>query len=400
MLRLALLSDSLEYPISTDIGPLKDNRIIMDLLSRLMRALTSRQSVEIDQSFRIDATVVDGPNKTALFESAGSKIRPKTYRGNGLMSAPLPLAWNLNNIFGEFCGKSAKTMPDFSLCDKADPLIDCCFLAAIIFCMVFNASMRNEKWAVKEWEIIKRLHNSTQRHHHSAVAALLGDMRKAISKYNLDLSIWRNCALSEAGNIDDWTNTALREEIKKIGIRVVVLHDVSGYRQVFSHPVEGRKDHLELATVLLIRGCPSRETYHAAAVFKPEIFVNGMKGLDATCRFCGKLYSRTRLKNHKCTALPKRCEACKKVSPLSDTYRDKHVDTLFCVPDFRAFKGKCRMGVNRKKIICPGCGVECASKVCLQRHKSGCSAFSGKEICQNCNQIVQGEHICYMRHCR
>ena len=416
LVRLALDSGTLDFPVVTDMGPLFDNRVISSLLASMDRALTSRQHIDLENGFYLDIVVVDGPDKIRFFESAGGgsdAANPSTQRESekALWKVPLPSKWTPSSVFGRSCSYATVPSPDFSLCSDNHPYRDACLLAAVVICLVFNAAMRLEKEGRKQWAALKGLNGVAPSRRKKAVSALLRAMDETVKHRALDLAVWRRCRFDALGSGDaaaaDGGDNAedcysLRCELEKLQIRLVVTHDLAGYAPIFFHPSSGRTDHKELATVLLIRTLPDSETSHAVAVIRPEAFGSFLKGADPYCRFCLRTFAKQYVYRHRCQGLDGRCPMCLRIKARRDTYRDRFIQKLCCSPPDDA-AAAADGGFAR----CDQCGVRCNSSRCLRDHqKDACPVMREAKWCGKCRRSklhgvdADGNHDCELAFCR
>lgn len=397
LLFLSLRADELDYPINSSAGPLfggqTSDDVALDLLEKLAHALTSKQSLNLDRGFEIQAIVVDDTDPRLIWSVSGGG-RPALYRGERMWDFCPPAKWDRQ---GHLSGKKfLKAAP--LMC--GDPVFkDCCLLASIAICLSYNAHMRRCRLLRLKlpcepegsWKTIQRLNESNEARRRFAHKALRSDMEMLVLQTGLDVSVFQNYQFG-----DD----RLRHEVDKLNIRLSILKDSEACRAIFSHPMvyKGDREPVTVLAVALFDKSPEESLgiTHAVSVLSPESLSSYTLGVNARCTFCDKYFSREYLHTHHCPSIPK-CKKCKMPLLPPNAYLDERVEKHYC---------EGRVGENTR---CEKCEKYFDSKRCFTAHKKFCKDTSARcEECGSFYKVKKGEkqsvarrrHKCNQMYCR
>ena len=378
---LTLSSDSLTYPIISDLFPLYDDQLIVSFLEQVKMVLHSKQEVSLDESFNIDVTVIDTPDNDRLLWTAGGG-GSKVYRDNRLWDFPRPKQWKELGLGN----RGFYMMPTISPKDRM--FHNCCLLFAIVFSMAENRRRRlihaGEVDEASDLGLLHRI-NATgktrlskakaERTRTRAAAFLRRLVKETVENYGLDVEAFRDCHVP-----DD----SLRNEADKLGVNLWVYKDSSNFQPVLTHPetFDRTKESVHVLLVSLEQGF-----YHAASITVIKTFDSKYLKQGTPCLFCKGTYTQKFVHQHKCGA-SNRCDKCRRLKKVPGDYIDSVQKSVYCHAPF-----------NKKVVQCQNCEKHFGSVKCFKDHRKFC--FDDSKVCPDCRQVyrISLGHSCDKIYC-
>ena len=375
---IAISAKELEIPIQSEIGPLFSNGLVVDILEKLKLLTLSNKTIDLRQDgFHIDVTVIDDQKKEELFWKVGAGGK-RVYRKDSLWESKRPAGWDSLPLAHK---KFIKIMP--SIGDK-DPLFkDCCLLSAIAFSTAFNRNERKLYLGNKKDDLFAQMRHINvygessrcKQLQNKAARALRDEMIGLVEHYGLNVEVFRQCEVP---------SNALRKEVDKLKINLVIFEDSKCFRAAFQHP-ETYDDKLPTVHVCLMSFV--RKVHHAASIIRPDTYADAFLKQGTYCMYCKTTWSKEFASVHRCSGKSTRCGKCKRVEKTENMYIDRAVLRNVCVPT-TGFLEKCSK-----------CEKTFYSKTCFAKHKLACRKDTVR--CDNCGVAHRTPygHVCGSRYC-
>lgn len=269
---------------------------------------------------------------------------------------------------------------------------NCCLLAAIAYGIAFNREMESKMRGEStiRWRRLRHINAHAGRDCEQRRALAFETLRlfmdQLVGAHDLDLDVFRNCAL----------DMNLRREADKLHIHLVIIKDQATFAPVFTHPrvYEETRQPIYVLATSLFDNPPSdnyegNRVYHAVSVLKPNSFVDRILKTKNYCLYCNRMFGAQTIFVHKCVTKYKRCSSCRHILQVPGMYTNHELN-----------KGRCLSESSGERHSCKHCGKGMRNKECLRRHRRHCR--EDHVMCETCG-IVHAKtklHVCGERYCR
>ena len=389
LVQISLSAEGLDFPININTARLFDNSVIDELLGRVDVVLQSHQEIDIRKGFSVDISIVDLESRPELFWIAGSRRKvtrkPKANRGAGLWELAKPQGWSKSTLSRE---SGVFVLP---LMNRDSMFANTCLLAGIVLSMTANSFYRatflEEDTSQHAYRHLVRMNNDivggktprTSQYVKKAMRVLREKMVETVESFSLDLEVFRHCELDQA----------LREQVDKLNINLIISKDSSNFYPIFQHPPNYDVCRQRVRIVLVKLG--PRNVYHTVSMTRQlrASSIVASETLRYSCIYCKKDFCSEYVECHKCTNSPPRCRLCHRVkASRGEVYIDSEIKKTLC------------MAEQDVSLHCSRCKQTFTNKSCMTKHNKFCQRDF--IACSECGKAYKNtrKHACNEMFCK